>query len=320
MAAAGTRGDGGHRPGAGKGAACPGPKAWRGQDHLQAQYPAAIPAPREIGRGVAALALCLKGVSTGVFTEALEALLGPNARGLSAKTITRLKADWWTDYETWRKRDLGMRRFLCIRAGGVYFKLRMAEEKQCVLVIVSADEYGRKELMAMADGFRESTQSWREALPDLKRRGLKHDPKMAIGDGALGFWTALRGVFATTQEQRCWLHTTMNVLNALPKPVHAKAKGHLHDIWRAETKAKAKANVANDVFVETYGVKWRKAVAKLLRDREALLTCLTTSRPSTGGTSARRTRSKALSPPSGIAPSEPRAASAAGSSWPWRSS
>jgi transposase-like protein len=214
--------------------------------------------------------LYLKGVSTGDFQDALAALLGPDAKGLSAKTITRLKADWWKDYEAWQKRDLGTLRFLYIWADGVYFKPRMAEEKQCVLVVVGADEYGRKELLAMTDGFRESTESWREVLLDLKRRGLKQDPKLAIGDGALGFWTALREVFATTEEQRCWVHKTMNVLNALPKSVQAKAKGHLHDIWQAETKAEA--NVAFDFFVATYGVKWDKAVAKLVKDRDALLT------------------------------------------------
>ncbi len=214
--------------------------------------------------------LYLKGVSTGDFTEALAALLGPNAQGLSATTITRLKADWWHDYEAWQKRDLSARRFLYIWADGVYFKPRMAEEKQCVLVIVGADEYGRKELLAMTDGFRESTQSWREVLLDLKRRGLKQDPKLAIGDGALGFWTALREVFASTREQRCWVHKTMNVLNALPQSAQAKAKGHLHDIWQAETRAKAEA--AFDFFVETYGVKWDKAIDKLVKDRSALLT------------------------------------------------
>ena len=167
--------------------------------------------------------LYLKGVSTGDFGEALAALLGPDAKGLSAKTVTRLKANWWSEYEAWEKRDLGTRRFLYIWADGVYFKPRMAEEKQCVLVIVGADEYGRKELLAMTDGFRESTQSWREVLLDLKRRGLTQDPKLAIGDGALGFWTALREVFPTTQEQRCWLHKTMNVLNALPKSAQAIA-------------------------------------------------------------------------------------------------
>ena len=214
--------------------------------------------------------LYLKGVSTGDFSEALAALLGPNAGGLSAKTITRLKADWWTEYQAWEKRDLSARRFLYIWADGVYFKPRMSEEKQCVLVIVGADEYGRKELLAMTDGFRESTESWREVLLDLKRRGLKQDPKLAIGDGALGFWTALREVFATTREQRCWVHKTMNVLNAMPKSLQSKAKAHLHDIWQAETRAAAKA--AFDFFVETYGVKWDKAVAKLVKDRDVLLT------------------------------------------------
>ena len=214
--------------------------------------------------------LYLKGVSTGDFSEALAALLGPNVPGLSAKTITRLKADWWNDYEAWQKRDLSHRRFLYIWADGVYFKPRMAEERQCVLVIVGTDEYGHKELLAMIDGFRESAESWRELLLDLRRRGLKQDPKLAIGDGALGFWTALREVFATTREQRCWVHKTMNVLNALPKSLQDRAKNHLHDIWQAETKAGAGA--AFDFFVETYGVKYDKAVAKLVKDREALLT------------------------------------------------
>ncbi len=214
--------------------------------------------------------LTLKGVSTGDFTEALAALLGPNAKGLSATTITRLKADWWHDDEAWQKRDLGARRFLCIWADGVYFKPRMSEEKQCVLVIVGADEHGRKELLAMTDGFRESTQSWREVLLDLRRRGLKQDPKLAIGDGALGFWTALREVFATTRERRCRVHKTMNVLNALPQSVQAKAKGHLHDIWQAGTRAEAEG--AFDFFVETYGVTWDKPVDKMVKDRRALLT------------------------------------------------
>lgn len=209
--------------------------------------------------------LYLKGVSTGDFSEALAALLGPNAKGLSAKTITRLKADWWNEYQAWEKRDLGTRSFLYIWADGVYFKPRMSEEKQCVLVIVGADEYGRKELLAMTDGFRES-----ELLLDLRRRGLKQDPKLAVGDGALGFWTALREVFATTREQRCWVHKTMNVLNAMPKSLQAKAKAHLHDIWQAETRAET--NAAFDFFVETYGVKWDKAVAKLVKDRDVLLT------------------------------------------------
>lgn len=214
--------------------------------------------------------LYLKGVSSGDFQEALAALLGPNAKGLSATTISRLKADWWEDYQAWQKRDLSTRRFLYIWADGVYFKPRMAEERQCVLVIVGADEYGHKELLGMTDGFRESTQSWRELLLDLKRRGLVHDPKLAIGDGALGFWAALREVYAATQEQRCWLHKTMNILNAMPKSVQPKAKGHLHDIWQAETRKDAEA--AFDFFVETYGVKYDKATAKLVKGRDVLLT------------------------------------------------
>ena len=199
-----------------------------------------------------------------------QALLGPDAKGLSATTISQLKTDWWTDFQAWQKRDLSTRRFLYIWADGVYFKPRMAEKKQCVLVLVGADEYGHKELLCMTDGFRESTQSWREFLLDLKRRGLVHDPKLAIGDGALGVWAALREVFATTREQRCWLHKTMNVLNAMPKSVQPKAKIHLHDIWQAETRRQAEA--AFDFFIETYGVKYDKAAAKLVKDRDALLT------------------------------------------------
>ena len=212
--------------------------------------------------------LYLKGISTGDFQEALAALLGPNAAGLSSSTISRLKADWWAEYDRWQKRDLSTRRIVYIWADGVYFQPRM-DEKQCILVLIGADEWGKKEILGLTDGFRESTQSWRELLLDLKRRGLNHAPDLAIGDGALGFWAALREVFGATAEQRCWFHKTGNVLNAMPKAVQAKAKGHLHDIWQAETKAEASA--AFDFFVETYGVKYEKAVAKLLKDRDVLL-------------------------------------------------
>ena len=213
--------------------------------------------------------LYLKGLSTGDFSEALAALLGPNAKGLSATTITRLKADWWSEYEAWEKRDLGARRFLYIWADGVYFKPRMAEEKQCVLVVVGADEYGRKELLAMTDGFRESTQSWREVLLDLKRRGLKQDPKLAVGDGALGFWAALEEVYPTTTAQRCWMHKTGNVLNYLPKSVQEKAKQGIHDIWMAE--GREEAEQAFDAFVERFDAKYPKATECLGKDRESLL-------------------------------------------------
>lgn len=213
--------------------------------------------------------LYLKGISTGDFQEALAALLGPNAAGLSSTTISRLKAHWWDEYERWQRRDLSARRFVYVWADGVYFRPRMAEEKQCVLVLIGADEWGRKEVLGLTDGYRESTQSWRELLLDLKRRGLNHTPDLAIGDGGLGFWAALREVFGGTREQRCWFHKTGNVLNAMPKSVQQKAKGHLHDIWQAETKAEAEA--AFDFFVETYGVKYDKAVAKLVKDRGVLL-------------------------------------------------
>jgi len=213
--------------------------------------------------------LYLKGISTGDFQEALAALLGSNAAGLSATTISRLKADWWVDYERWQRRDLSARRFVYVWADGVYFRPRMAEEKQCVLVLIGADEWGRKEVIGLSDGYRESTQSWRELLLDLKRRGLAHAPEMAIGDGAMGFWAALREVFGSTREQRCWVHKTGNVLNAMPKSVQPKAKGHLHDIWQAGTRAEADA--AFDFFAEIYGVKYDKAVAKLIKDRDVLL-------------------------------------------------
>lgn len=213
--------------------------------------------------------LYLKGISTGDFQEALSALLGPSAAGLSSTTISRLKADWWDEYERWQRRDLSARRFVYVWADGVYFRPRMTEEKQCVLVLIGADEWGRKELLGLTDGYRESPQSWRELLLDLKRRGLNHSPDLAIGDGALGFWAAIREVFGGTREQRCWFHKTGNVLNAMPKSLQAKAKGHLHDIWQAETKAEAEA--AFDFFVETYGVKYDKAVAKLVKDRDVLL-------------------------------------------------
>ena len=212
--------------------------------------------------------LYLKGISTGDFQEALAALLGPNASGLSSTTISRLKADWWADYERWQKRDLSARRIVYVWADGVYLQPRM-DDKQCVLVLIGVDEWGRKEILGLTDGYRESTQSWRELLLNLKRRGLSYAPDLAVGDGALGFWAALREVFGDTAEQRCWFHKTGNVLNAMPKSVQAKAKGHLHDIWQAETKADA--NTAFDFFVETYGVKYEKAVAKLVKDRDALL-------------------------------------------------
>jgi transposase-like protein len=213
--------------------------------------------------------LYLKGISTGDFSEALAALLGPDAEGLSSSPIARLKATWWDEYEVWRKRDLKSRRYVYIWADGVYFTPRLDGDRQCMLVIIGADEYGEKDVLAIMDGFRENADSWRDLLKGLKARGMTVPPELAIGDGALGFWTALREVFPSTREQRCWVHKTANVLGAMPKSIHEKAKADLQDIWMAETKKEATA--AFDLFVETYGVKYEKAVGKLIKDRDELL-------------------------------------------------
>lgn len=214
--------------------------------------------------------LYLKGISTGDFSEALGALLGPDAEGLSASTITRLKATWWEEYETWRKRDLTGKRYVYIWADGIYFNPRLDDDRQCMLVIIGADEYGDKDVLGIMDGFRENADSWKDLLRSLKKRGLTAAPDLAVGDGALGFWTALRDVYPTTREQRCWVHKMANVTGAMPKPLHEKAKAGLQDIWMAETKEDAVT--AFDLFVETYGVKYERAVKKLTKDRDVLLT------------------------------------------------
>ncbi len=214
--------------------------------------------------------LYLKGISTGDFSEALAALLGPDAEGLSAFTITRLKATWWDEYEAWRKRDLSGKRYVYIWADGVCFTPRLDGDRQCMLVIIGADEYGEKDVLSIMDGFRENADSWRDLLRGLRKRGLTVPPELAVGDGALGFWTALRDVYPTTREQRCWVHKTANVTGAMPKSLREKAKADLQDIWMAETKKEA--NAAFDLFVETYGLKYERAVARLVKDRDVLLT------------------------------------------------
>jgi len=203
--------------------------------------------------------LYLKGISTGDFSEALMALLGPEAPGLSASTVVRLKEVWQQDYEAWSKRSLADKRYVYLWVDGIHFNVRLEEGRQCILVVLGATPEGKKELVAVQDGYRESEQSWRELLP-----------RLAVGDGALGFWAALRKVFGETREQRCWVHKTANVLNNLPKGKQGKAKGMLHDIWMAETKAEAER--AFDLFVETYGAKYPKAAECLSKDRDVLLT------------------------------------------------
>lgn len=214
--------------------------------------------------------LYLKGISTGDFQEALAALLGGDAPGLSASTISRLKGVWSQEFEAWQKRDLSGKRYVYVWVDGVYFNVRMEEAKHCVLVVIGATEEGKKELLTISDGYRESEGSWKEVLLDLKARGLTVDPKLAIGDGGLGFWKALPQVYESTKPQRCWVHKSANVLNALPKSQQPKVKSALQDIWMAATKQDAE--MAFDLFLESYEDKYPKATDCLRKDREVLLT------------------------------------------------
>jgi putative transposase len=214
--------------------------------------------------------LYLKGVSTGDFSEALQAILGPEAPGLSAATVTRLKAAWGAEQEAWSKRSLVGKHYVYVWADGVHFNIRLEGGRQCILVLMGATADGKKELIAIADGYRESEQSWKELLVDCKARGLEVEPSLAIGDGALGFWKAMRQVWGATKEQRCWVHKTANVLDKLPKGSQPKAKGMLHEIYQAETKAAA--GKAFDLFVKTYEAKYPKATECLSKDRDILLT------------------------------------------------
>jgi putative transposase len=212
--------------------------------------------------------LYLKGISTGDFTEALTALLGKDAPGLSAATIGRLKTIWQDEYKQWQQRDLSKKRYVYLWADGIYCNVRM-DDRQCLLVIIGATEGGHKELVALEGGIRESEQSWTEVLIDLKRRGLQTAPELAIGDGSLGFWKALSKVYDTTRWQRCWVHKTANVLNKLPKSLQANAKKNLHQIWMADNKDEAENNF--DAFIQTYNAKYPKATECLEKDRDVLL-------------------------------------------------
>jgi len=214
--------------------------------------------------------LYLKGISTGEVREALRVLLGEEAKGLSANVVSRLKAEWAGEYATWMKQDLSGRRYVYWWADGIHTGVREEVDlRSCLLVIIGVTPEGKKELVAMSDGWRESTQSWLDVLRELKERGLRSGPRLAVGDGALGFWAALNQVYPETVPQRCWVHKTANVLNALPKSLQAKAKSGLHEIWMAPTRAQAYR--AFDRFVKSYQGKYPQAVEKLLKDREALL-------------------------------------------------
>jgi putative transposase len=213
--------------------------------------------------------LYLKGVSTGDFSEALAVLLGPDAKGLSATTVTRLKGLWEQEYQDWSKRSLAGKHYVYVWADGVYFNIRLEGGRQCILVLMGATADGKKELIAVQDGQRESEQSWKELLLDAQARGLTIEPKLAIGDGALGFWKAVRQIWSDTQEQRCWVHKTVNVLDKLPKSVQRKAKDMLHEIYLAPSRAAA--DKAFDLFRSTYDAKYPKATECLAKDRTELL-------------------------------------------------
>ncbi len=212
--------------------------------------------------------LYLRGISTGDFSETLQHLLGPQASGLSAATISRLKQDWEQNYTEWTVRDLSHKRYVYIWADGIYSHVRM-DDRLCLLVIIGSDEHGRKELIALTDGYRESAASWEEVLIDLTQRGLKVPPKLAVGDGALGFWKALAKQWPETTQQRCWVHKTANVMEKLPKSMQPKVKEALHNIWQAETRESA--HQAFDNCIERFSPKYPKAMDCLSKDKETLL-------------------------------------------------
>jgi transposase-like protein len=213
--------------------------------------------------------LYLKGIATGQMQEALEVLVGSEAKGLSASVISRLKREWEAEYTDWCRRDMSRDRWVYLWADGIYSGLRAEGQRLCALVIIGVNERGEKHFLAIEDGVRESTQSWREVLLDLKQRGLETPPELAVGDGALGFWSALEEVYPQTRHQRCWVHKTANVLNYLPKSVQPKAKKALQAIWMAEDRTSA--HKAFDFFMQVYQAKYPKAVGCLEKDREALL-------------------------------------------------
>lgn len=212
--------------------------------------------------------LYLKGVSTGEMENALEVLVGPEAKGLSASTVARLKRQWAEEYDQWRQSRLDKDRWVYLWADGIYSGLRAEDAKLCALVIIGVNDRGQKRFLAIEDGVRESTQSWREVLLGLKSRGM-NTPKLAVGDGAMGFWAALEEVYGDTRQQRCWMHKTGNVLNYAPKSVQPKMKQALHDIWQAATREDA--NRAFDRFEKTYEPKYPRAVQCLQKDREELM-------------------------------------------------
>lgn len=212
--------------------------------------------------------LYLKGISTGDMQPALEALLGEGAQGLSANTVSRLKQQWESEYDQWRQRDLSKRRYVYVWADGIYSKVRM-DDKLCLLVVIGADDTGRKEVLAVVDGYRESEASWREVFVQLAAQGMKAAPKLAVGDGALGFWNALTKHWPETGQQRCWVHKTANVLNKVPKAVQPKLKEKLQDIWMADTRENAYK--AFNSCIEQFELKFPAAMQCLEKDKVEML-------------------------------------------------
>ena len=227
--------------------------------------------------------LYLKGISAADMSEALQPLLGPNAANVSPAVVLKLKEEWEREREAWMKRDLAKEEYAYFWADGIHFTIRLDnDDRQCLLVLIGATKDGRKELLAVQDGYRESEQSWHELLTHLKeKQHLAIPPRLAVGDSALGFWAALRKVFPTTGEQRCWMHKSGNVLDKLPKAVQPRAKDDLHQVWMAETRS-----AAFDLFLEKYSAKYPKATECLAKDRDVLLTFYDFT-PSTGSTCAR---------------------------------
>ena len=214
--------------------------------------------------------LYLKGISTNSFQDALSAILGDGAKGLSAANIVRLKKSWEDDCKLWGKRDLSKKEYAYIWVDGIHFNVRLDSERSCILVIMGADSAGNKELLAVNDGYRESSESWKEMLLALKAQGLKGAAKLAIGDGALGFWNALEQVFPETKRQRCWVHKTANILDKMPKSVQSKAKAQIHEMYMADTEEHALK--AYEHFVAMFQDKYPKAVTTLTKDKEDLFT------------------------------------------------
>jgi len=212
--------------------------------------------------------LYLKGISTDDFPTALEAILGPQAKGLSASTVVRLKEIWTDEYAEWSKRDLSGKHYVYVWADGVYCNARLEDERSCLLVVMGADSFGNKELLAVSDGYRESAQSWKEILLDLRSRGLTKAPALAVCDGAMGFQAAAAEVWPKTRIQRCWFHKSGNVLDKLPQALQAKAKGMLHDMYLSPTREEALKAFA--LFVESFGAKYPKAVECLVKDKDDL--------------------------------------------------